>query len=628
MKKSRPYFCLGLSLVFVTGLLGGQGQPALKTVSQELIGAVLDPNWDNDRLSYYAVGSAAAVDHWVLFGPDGRKLLPQIGVALADPLLVKWAKEDWAKSLNKSISCVDSCFWLKVLGLERQEIGELETALPVTNFHYSPDLKHWAIALISNPKGKHAVTIILDGKAVKTIDQPLAGRGLGLIPNAFEVRKEVLRAADYTMEFNADTSQNQLPVSGLTFSPDGNHLAYVVDTGKGKEGSYVVQDGRPGPRFDRIYPRSLSFSPDSAHLAYIVLKGKFWTGGDAALIYDDQELLSKDLDESSSRPVEFSPDGRYVFIRRTHNTGFGLNIRMKVFDLEQRQYLASGAEFIDCRFSRGGTKHLFLQEAPGQQKVKSSDFGESSYFKVENLFLSADGAHAAWAAMSRGKWLAVVDGQEKKPYLEIEYLTASPDGQHVAYAAKNDQKKWLFVLDDVEGGPFDKIEEPRRDDYQKYYPDAPVFFSPDSQHTALTVRQDKLSSLVVDGNVQASFKKMGTPVFGPDSQRVAVWASDGDKEFIVLDGKALPGFEKIDRWQIIFSPDGRHVAYKAKKDKEWFLVVDRTPSVNGFEVIVTAHPDRKSVVFSSPDSLYYVGLKGDKLYLVDEKIGAGEAEAK
>jgi Tol biopolymer transport system component len=204
----------------------------------------------------------------------------------------------------------------------------------------------------------------------------------------------------------------------------------------------------------------------------------------------------------------------------------------------------------------------------------------------------------------------------------------SPDGKHIAYAAKTDQKQWVFVVDETEWGPYDKIEEPRKNDHSLYYPDHPVFFSHDSQHTAVTVKLEKMASLVVDGTVVASFQKMGTPVFSPDGKRTAVWASDGDKEFVVLDGKPFAKFEEVDRWQLIFSPDSKHVAYKAKKDKQWYLVVDGTPSANGYERIITAHPDKASFVFSAPDSLYYVVLKGKMLYLVDEKFETGIGENK
>ena len=633
MKKYRCYFSLGLCLVFLATLNAGQDRPVLKTVSQELMGALSSPNYDNDRLNFY---SPAGEDYWVPFSADGRRLLPQLSVALADPGFVKWAQEVWLKGeLKKNISCVDSFLGLKAVGLGEMRLPAGDF-LPVSNFHYSLDLKHWAVALIDTKGKNRGVTIVRDSEIVQRIEPPLAGRGLGLMPNAFGVSGGSLMAEGYTMDFNADTSQDELPVSDLTLSPDGSHLAFVVMKKVagglfGKWRACVVCDGEEGAGFDGIASGSLTFTPDSRHFAYFAAYDR--AKNTATLVYDGREVPLKGVGGSwlirgNSLRFQLSPDGRYVIIPVGHTSGFGdYKQRYRIIDLQEPQGPASNVEFVDVAFSRDGSKHLIVEEtATKQQKVQG--FGDHEYFKVKNLALSEDGTHSAWAANYRGKWVAVVDGQHRKPYLEIQYLTLSPDGKHVAYAAKNDQKKWVFVLDDVEWGPYDKIEEPRPDDYSKYYPDIPVFFSSDGQHAAITVKQDKLASLVVDGTVVASFKKMGTPVFSPDGKRTAVWASDGDKEFIVLDGKALPGFKEIDKWQIFFSPDGRHVAYKAKINKQWFPAVDDTPSANGFDVILTTRPDKKGIVFSAPDAVCYVGLKGKMLYLVDEKIETASGENK
>lgn len=70
------------------------------------------------------------------------------------------------------------------------------------------------------------------------------------------------------------------------------------------------------------------------------------------------------------------------------------------------------------------------------------------------------------------------------------------------------------------------------------------------------------------------------------------------------------------------------IAFKAKKGKQWFGVVNGAPSANGFDRIISAHADKASFVFRAADSLYYVAKMDIMFVLVDERIEARAAEAK
>ncbi len=618
------FLCLAVSSSFA-----GQDKLVLKTVEQKLLGAAPKAYVDNGRLRISTIATDYSGRYWVRFSADGRNLLPQLSVALADPALVERVKARF-RDPKKPIMAAESFWSLQVTKSDGTKSYADERFLPITEIRYSSDLKHWALALIDERKGKSGATIVHDGKEVQRFEQPLAGGDKSMVMRLYSADNGILLYDDYTWEIDLDRVKRQTPIPDIALSPDGQRLAYVVDTGKVRSGVYLVLDGQEGTRFRHIMEGSLEFSSDNRHFAYFA---DYHRGENTAtLVYDGREFPLKGIGGSwvvreTRLALQLSPDGRYAIFPVGYSSGFGdYKQRYRVIDMQAAQGPALNEEFVAVAFSKDGSKHVFVEETPNkQQKVQGFD---NIYFRVESLALSEDGSHSAWAANFRGKWVAVKDGQHGKPYLEIQYLTMSPDGKRIAYAARNDQKKWVFVVDETEWGPYEKVEEPRKDDYSQYYPDYPVFFSPDSQHAAATVKQDKLAGLVVDGTVVASFKKMGTPVFSPDGKRTAVWASDGEKEFIVLDGKALPGFKEIDKWQIVFGPDGQHIAYKAKVDKQWFVVVDGTPSANGFEAILTTHADRKGIVFSAPDSLYYVGTKDKMLYLIDEKIEAGPGGAK
>lgn len=657
MNNHRRILILTLMVVLSCLSLDAQERITLKTISQSLMGSIYSPNLHQDLPSFQATD----VYEKVLFSPDGRRLLPQIGVALADSERLGRIGPEWSARFKKAVLCIDSGLDIRVLDPQGNELPK-GVGLPVTDFHYSQDLLHWAVALSPEAKGTNGVTVVSDGRVIKELG-PMAGFDAVLMQNAVRLEDGVLRPIDPIKETSGGYVI-PLPIRGVTFSSDGRHLAYVVDTGNGKEGQYVVLDGQAGPRVKGAY--KLTFSPDGSHFAYSVdtdklrdgqyfvldgqeqprydrvfeprfsLDGKHFAylayrakSGDNFLIYDGKEItLDYLMNTEDPKAFRLSPDGRYAILGDSHMISVVLDWRYRVLDMVEPQALPMKTKYAEAKFSEDGSKNLFIVETP-RKMLKAVGLGleEPEYFKIENPFLSPDGVHSGWAGNFRGKWVGVKDGQMGKPYLEIKYLNPSPDGRHVAYAAKNDQKKWVFVVDDREWGPYEGIDEPWGDD-DYIYPDSPVFFSPDSQHVAVIVRQDKQASLVVDGAVLASFKKMGRPVFSPDAKRTAAWATDGRQEFIVLDGKPLPGFDKVDQGQIIFSPDSRHVAYKARKGKQWFVVVDDSPSANGFDIIATTRPDKVGISFSSPDSLYYVGFKGKLLYLIDEKIEAGPGGAK
>jgi hypothetical protein len=64
-----------------------------------------------------------------------------------------------------------------------------------------------------------------------------------------------------------DFSGPHRSVGQALFSPDGGHIAYVVDDGEGV--AVVVDKNPPGRRYARIVPDSLSFSEDGTSVAYV-----------------------------------------------------------------------------------------------------------------------------------------------------------------------------------------------------------------------------------------------------------------------------------------------------------------------------------------------------------------------
>jgi len=87
--------------------------------------------------------------------------------------------------------------------------------------------------------------------------------------------------------------------SSLVFSPNGELLAYVAQQDK----QFVVLDGKPGPRFDRVI--ALRFSPGGMRLGYAARNGL-----NHFLVIDDQQLGP--FDAVSADSPAFSEDGKRV----------------------------------------------------------------------------------------------------------------------------------------------------------------------------------------------------------------------------------------------------------------------------------------------------------------------------
>ena len=66
----------------------------------------------------------------------------------------------------------------------------------------------------------------------------------------------------------------------------------------------------------------------------------------------------------------------------------------------------------------------------------------------------------------------------------------------------------------------------------------------------------------------------GTPVFSPDGKRVAYSARKGGRWFVVVDGQAGPEYDGIMAGTPVFSPDGKRLAYVPEKGGKWLVVVD------------------------------------------------------
>jgi hypothetical protein len=89
----------------------------------------------------------------------------------------------------------------------------------------------------------------------------------------------------------------------------------------------------------------------------------------------------------------------------------------------------------------------------------------------------------------------------------------------------------------------------------------------------------------------------------------------GDEQFIVVDGQEGKRYDDIGASGLLFSPDGKRVAYAAQAGEDWLVVAD---GIEGKRYDGLLQGSR--LVFDSPARLYYLAVMGNRIYLVQETI--------
>ncbi len=265
---------------------------------------------------------------------------------------------------------------------------------------------------------------------------------------------------------------------------------------------------------------------------------------------------------------------------------------------------------------------LFGEDNPMGQIPASLKFERKRwwYYSVPSIWVGPDGQRVAYEAKGE-KWRMVVDGAVGKEYDWFPYNDLpkfSPDGKRFMYAAVQNGK-WLIVVDGTESRVYDAL-------YLGYV------FSPDSRRTAFLAIQGEEFGMkkfvpVIDGIEGPEYDEIGLfpNYFKPDTyngggvmiggQHLMV-ASEVEREHPITDGPD----RVFDALWVGFSPDGRHVAYNAKRQGTWKVVLDGLEKGNYERTVPFGGLDQR--LFFGPDGkrVAYAARRGGKWFAVIDDV--------
>jgi hypothetical protein len=182
-------------------------------------------------------------------------------------------------------------------------------------------------------------------------------------------------------------------------------------------------------------------------------------------------------------------------------------------------------------------------------------------------------------------------------------FVVSPDGRRIAYAQRRSDGHVMY-LDGEPFGPYDGVQQ------------MPPVFAPDSSSLAFGVEVGDDRYMVAGELRFGPYEEVGVPVFASGGRGFAFKFRRDGLESVSVSGEIQAAFDQVDNPHL--SPNGDRLIYSARRQAEWFAVVDGIEGPAYDDVFIPADP------FSPDGSKYvYLAVEGSDWYVQTESGSHG-----
>jgi Tol biopolymer transport system component len=249
-------------------------------------------------------------------------------------------------------------------------------------------------------------------------------------------------------------SNVEIEYGAAPFSPDGLHYAYAATREVSPDLKFLaVADGKEGRLYD--YVTGVTYTPDGAHLLYLAYDR---AREKSFLVRDGEEVASYEQMPDSSR-IHFTPDGKRMYFRLRKEEGGKDGVvvdgRAYLYDeVKDVEFSPDGRRLV-FKAQRGGGWVMVVDGVESELYEPDGERGEVAWSGHEGrLAFSEEGGRLAYVGRKGGKEFVVVDGAAGAKYDAVANLGFTPDGRHVVYTARRAGKS-LVVVDGVESREYD-----------------------------------------------------------------------------------------------------------------------------------------------------------------------------
>ncbi|HJM63261.1 MAG TPA: hypothetical protein QGF50_06080 [Roseibacillus sp.] len=491
--------------------------------------------------------------------------------------------------------------WIFPTSAGAEVIGRASNVVPST-IQVSPEGDHVLFVSVDPKTNKRRVYV--DGRALPGVYDAIAG-GTPIFSedgqhHAFVGTrgKECMVVLDGVEQTAYPITENRWPITALLFGSGGTktHLAYIASKG---DQHYVVVNGRAHGHYHSIDSKGNEKS-SLPGIWDLVLEGDYFAyrakvGGVGKMAAFRGRITGNEIKLTKSKDYD--------------SIGAGSPVRMGgMLDAEGGELFA----FL----AKDGPGKESIRQLPGDEPITKKDWlfiarntlrasparpGEMVYITAENgqwhtfvgekawppcdthnpLIASPSGATWACMAKTDDKLVMMVNGVPGKVYSQIQHgETMFPAGdERVVYGASTlDGSKTpaRIVVDGKEGKAYTQVTGDS------------VIFSADRKSMAYVAGDGNKNFVVLDGAEGAKFDEIYDLRFSPVGSRLAYGARRGLEHFVVDGGKELGSYENIQQGSLVFSPDGKALAWAAfVDDGNWHVCVDGKMIDSGCDGVVS-----------------------------------------